>query len=254
MKGILLLLSGLCLIVQLNAQEKKAQPVRTPLKTDLTDLNASIRMAQADLSLCTKNSVSPHSQEHDVNSIILDIEKYIASMPKTGRAGDQYLAKLFNPMRHFFLTTTNKTTVATSFLYSGTPYRFCNHNDTAAALHFYAIKDGNTYNLGKMTEKKATRSSFENCLMPALKALDEFKEGEIKYIGLSVYYGCKDSREGAPTTQIVPYCLTLVARVADLQQYGAGLITAKGLVANAEIYLSDEEYANELRRVSLNLE
>ncbi len=254
MRIILLLLSGLCLTGQLQAQDKKALFVKAPEKIALPDLKASIRMAQADLPLYTKNTVSPHSQEHDVNSIILDIEKYIESAPKTGRPEDQYLVKLFNPMRHFFLTTTNKTTVATSFLYSGTPYRFCNYNDTAAALHFYAIKDGNTYNLAKITEKKATRSSFENCLMPALKALDEFKEGEIKYIGLTVYYGCKDSREGAPTTQIVPYSLTLVARVADLQQYAAGLITAKGLLANAEIYLGDEEYANELRRISLNLE
>lgn len=254
MKGILLLLSGLCFIVQLNAQEKKAQPVRTPLITDLTDLNTSIRMVQGDLSLYVKNVVNPHSQEHDVNSIILDIEKYIDSMPRSRGAADQYLVKLFNPMRHFFLTTTNKTTVATSFLYSGTPYRFCNYNDTAVALHFYAIKDGTTYNLGKMTEKKVVKTSFENCLMPALRAFDEFKEGAVKYIALSIYFGCKDNREGAPTGQITPYCLTLVTSIANLQPYAAGLITTKGLIANAEIFLSSEEDANELTRIHLNLD
>jgi hypothetical protein len=36
---------------------------------------------------------------------------------------------------------------------------------------------------------------------------------------------------------MVPYCLTLVARLSDIQQYAAGLITDKGLLANAEVSL-----------------
>ncbi|MCD6012468.1 MAG: hypothetical protein K0Q79_2330 [Flavipsychrobacter sp.] len=240
-------------VLQLNAQDKPAF-TRAPDRTQLPDIKKAIRTVQGNVAIYTQNTTNLHSQEHDVNSIILDIEKYIDSMPRNKSYADQLLMKLFNPIRHFFLTTTNKTTVATSFLYSGTPYQFCNYNDTATVLYFYAVRDGNTYNLAKTTERKIFRTSFEQCLLPSLKALDELKEGDIKYAALSVYYGCKDTREGAPAGQIAPFCLTLLARIADLQQFAEGMITAKGLVAVSELYLSDEEGATELRRVQMNID
>jgi hypothetical protein len=252
MKKLLLFIPILCLMIKLHAQDKKPQFIRN-LNLELPDVKKTIRSVQGYVSLYTKN-YSNHSEEHDVNSIILDIEKYIDSMPKKRTAGDQLLLKEFNPLRHFFLTTTNKTTVATMFLYSGTPYQFCSYNDTATILYIYAIKDGSTYNLSKTTEKKVIKTSLENCLLPSLKAMDEFKDNEIKYIALSVYFGCKDTREGAAAGVVIPYCLTLIARTADLQQYAAGLITTKGLLANSEFYLSDEDNSNELIRMQLNAE
>lgn len=253
MKKMLLLLATLCFLQKANGQDKKAVFVRAPERPVLTDIKKSITAVQGNVSLFTKNAGN-HSQEHDVNSIILDIEKYIDSMPKSRTYSDQLLMKYFNPMRHFYLTTTNKTTVATSFLYSGAPYQFCSYNDTAYVLHMFAIRDGNSYNLSKMTDKKVVRNTLENCLLPSLKALDEFKEGEVKYIALSIYYGCKDGREGAPAGVVVPYCVTLVARLADLQQYATGIITAKGLLANSELYLSDEEDAGNLKRTQVTVE
>ena len=182
-----------------------------------------------------------HSQEHDANSIILDIERCIDSMPKNKTLSDIFLSKHFAALRHFFLTTTNQTTVAAEFLYTTTPYTFCLYNDTALALYIAAVKDDDPYNLGKTTDKRIAQKAFDRCLLPSLAALDEFKTDDIKYIGLSIYYGCKDTREGAPTTTEVPYCLTLIARLTDIQQYAAGLITAKGLIANSEVYLADAE-------------
>jgi len=252
MKKLLLITLSLILIVKLHAQDRKPVFVQT-MKLELPDLKKSIVAVQGNLSLYTQN-LDTHAQERDVNSIILDIEKYIDSMQKKRSYGDQLLMKHFNPLRHFFLTTTNKTTVATSFLYAGKPYQFCVYNDSALSLHIYAIKDGNTYNLSKMTDKKVIKSSLENCLLPSLKALDSFRDNEIKYIALSVYYGCKDTREGAPAGQLAAYCLTFVARVTDLQQFATGLITTKGLMANSEVYLSDEEDSKELKKVIVNVE
>lgn len=245
----LLLLTAVFIALQLHAQEK-----RTPDRSQLPDIKTSIRTVQGDLTLYVQNYTNLHSQEHDVNSIILDIEKYIDSIPRNKTYSDVLLMKLFNPLRHFFLTTTNKTSVATSFLYSTTPYRFCNYNDTATALHIFAVRDGYTYNLAKTTERKILRSSLENCLLPSLKALDEFKEGDIKYIAMSVYYGCKDTRDGASPGQITPFCLTLIARISDLQQYATGMTTAKGLMASADLYISDDEGTAELRRTQVNIE
>ena len=113
------------------------------------------------------------------------------------------------------------------------------YNDTALTLYIWAVKDGEQYNLNKTTEKRIAQLAMTNCLLPSLAALDEFKGTDIKYVALSVYYGCKDTREGAPKVAAVPYCLTLVARLSDVQQYAAGLITDKGLLANAETFLSD---------------
>ena len=105
-----------------------------------------------------------------------------------------------------------------------------------------------------MTENRVIKVAFTNCLLPALKALDEFKANEIKYVGLSIYYGCKDTREGAANLPVVPYCLTFVARMEDIQQYGAGLITIKGLLANAEVYINTGDSQNDFRRIQINME
>ncbi len=245
----LLSLTAIFIALQLHAQEK-----RTPDRSQLPDIKTSIRTVQGDLTFYLQNYTNLHSQEHDVNSIILNIEKYIDSIPRNKTYSDVLLMKLFNPLRHFFLTTTNKTSVATSFLYSATPYRFCNYNDTATALHIFAVRDGYTYNLAKTTERKIFRSSLENCLLPSLKALDEFKEGDIRYMALSVYYGCKDTRDGASPGQITPFCITLIARISDLQQYATGMTTAKGLITSSDLYISDDEGTAELRRVQVNIE
>ena len=217
-------------------------------------IKSAIAEVQADVRLYSENVVAPHSKEHDVNSIILDIEKYIETAPKEKSVSDKLLMKQFDPLRHFFLTTSNKTTVAASFLSSGAPYRFCNYNDTAVVLYLYAVKDGNIYNPAKTTEKKIMKTSLEQCLLPSLKALDQFKPADVAYVALSVYYGYKDTRDGAASGQVTPYCLTLLARLADVQQYAAGLITAKGLLSNGELYLSDADNAGYLSRVGVSVE
>lgn len=253
MKNIILVSVAMVFAVSIMAQDKRSQQSKLTYKAAPPNLRSCIIAVQGDLELYTLNAAD-HSKEHDVNSIILDIEKYIDSMPKARSGADQLLIKQFNPIRHFFLTTTNKTTVATSFLYQNTPYQFCSYNDTALALYVFAVKDGSAYNLGKMTEKKVMKSALENCLLPSLKAVDEFKDTEIKYLAISIYYGCKDSREGATPGSLVPYCMTLVARLSDIQQYGLGMITAKGLLANAELYVSDIEDAVGLKPLSLKLD
>jgi hypothetical protein len=252
MKRLLFIGLALCLFVQLNGQDRKSIAQKEPSK-DLPGMNQSIHTAIENLPLYTQN-LNGQPQEHDVNSIILDIEKNIDSMHKNRKYSDVLLMKQFDPLRHFFLTTTNKTSVASSFLYSGAPYRFCFYNDTALALHIWALKDGETYNLGKMTDGRVIKAAFTSCLLPALKAVDEFKANEIKYIGFSIYYGCKDSREGAANLPAVPYCLTLVASTADLQQYGSGLITIKGMLANAELYISNPDTPNDVRKIQINME
>ena len=244
MRQALLLLYMTVSISALHAQDRK-----TVSRNDLPDMKKSIHTAVENLPLYTQN-LADHAKEHDVNSIILDIEKYIDSMPRTKKYSDVLLMKNFDALRHFFLTTTNKTTVATSFLYDGAPYRFCRYDDSAVALHIAALRCGDVYNLGKMTDNRVIKTVFENCILPALKALDEFRIGELKYVALSVYYGCKDTREGAPAG-ITPYCLTFVDRLPDIQQYESGLITAKVLMASADLYLSTDVAGGEYRKIQV---
>ncbi len=211
-----------CVLVMMGAygQEKKHAAEGGMLPS----LQSCMRTTQQNVGLYTQG------QANDVNTIIKDIEVRIDSMPKNKTTADLLLIKHFAPLRHFFLTTTNKTSVAAEFLYTGAPYSFCMYNDTALTLYIWAVKDGDTYNLSKTTEKRIAQLATTNCLLPSLAALDEFKDSEIKYVALSVYYGCKDTREGAPAGGIAPYCLTLVVRLSDVQQYAAGLITDKGLL------------------------
>jgi hypothetical protein len=251
MKYICCLLA-ICLSIHAHAQTNVVQFKVRP-KLVLPDITRAIPAVQDSVGLYSLN-LNNHSEEHDVNFVIKDIEDYLNSGKKERTQSDQLLTRYFNPIRHFFLTTTNKTSVATSFLYSATPYQFCAYNDTALTLYLYALKAGVTYNLDKMTEKRVMRSVIEQCMLPALKAVDEFTDSELKYIALSAYYGCKDTREGATKDHISAYCLTFVARLADLKQYAAGLITAKGLLTNADLYLSDETDTHVLNRVRISME
>ena len=236
MKKFVLFATCILLCAGAHAQEKTNRPrVAGPTHdaAPLPNLQTCIHTTQQNVQLLLQG------QPNDVNSIIKDIELYIDSMPKNKSTADVLLAKHFAPLRHFFLTTSNKTSVAAEFLYTVAPYNFCMYNDTALALSIWAVKDGDPYNLSKTTDKRIARLALTNCLLPSLAALDEFKAEDIKYIAVSVYYGAKDTREGAPHTATTPFCLTLVARLADIQQYAAGLITDKGLLANAEVYLAD---------------
>ena len=219
---------------------------------DLPGLKKCILDVQENVVLFSQN-YSDHSKETDVNTIILDIEKTIDSMHKTKTYAEQLLGKYFTELRHFFLTTTNKTSVAASFLYKDAPYHFCYYNDTALTLYVAAIKNGETYNLSKTTEQRIMKKVLENCLLPSLQAM-ELKDNTIKYVALSVYYGCKDTREGAPAMPVIPYCLTGVFPLADVQQYAAGLMTIKGMLQNAELYASDATSAGEIRRVQVQIE
>jgi hypothetical protein len=164
------------------------------------------------------------------------------------------LAKHYAALRMFFLTTTNKTTVATSFIADGAPFRFCSYNDTATALYVGAIKDGELYDLGKMTEIAIVKSALTNCLLPAMKALDEFRNNEVQYVGLSIYYGCRDARDGAPVNGVTPFCLTLTARLSDIQQYNSGIVTAKGLLEQASLYLSSTGDYGSLRKIRVDMD
>jgi len=229
MKKFIVMACCVLLFTAAQAQEKK----RAAEGGMLPNLQSCIHTAQQNLQLYLQG------QPNDVNSIVKEIEVAIDSTKKRTYS-DELRSKYFAPLRHFFLTTTNKTSVAAEFFYSIAPYSFCMYNDTALTLYIWAVKDGEQYNLNKTTEKRIAQLAMTNCLLPSLAALDEFKGTDIKYVALSVYYGCKDTREGAPKVAAVPYCLTLVARLSDVQQYAAGLITDKGLLANAEVYTWSE--------------
>jgi hypothetical protein len=247
----LLLLTTFIVISGAQAQRK---PVAPDNDGSIIDVYHSIIAIQESMSLYTENNGN-HTKEHDVNSIILDIEEKLRNEGKqTLTMAGVLTANEFAPMRLFFLSTTNKTSVATSFLYADQPYHFCLFHDTTQTLHFGAIKCGDVYDLSKITEKRAAKLALQNCLLPALKPLDEFKDGKTRYMALSIYYGCKDAREGASANALTPFCMTLLARLSDIQQYNAGIITAKGLLASAELYLSDEADAHELHRLFVSIE
>ncbi len=231
------------------AQEKKTSPVKSTINSTLPLLESSVLQAQASVDLFVQN-LDSNAKENNVNAIILDIQAYIDSIKADKSRSDVLLLKNYAALRLFFLTPTNKTTVATAFLYPTQPYRFCIYDDSLA-LYVGAVKNGVIYNLSKMTEKQAAKLALLNCLLPSLNALSDFKVTEIKYVGLSVYYGCRDTREGAPEGPLTPFCLTLVARLADIQQYAAGLITPRGLLANSDLFLSDAEDFKTLNRINL---
>jgi hypothetical protein len=219
----------------------------------LPDLTTCILQGQKNVSLFVEN-LDSNARQKDVNSIIVAFQQYIDSLPANRSGADALLAKHYAALRMFFLTTTNKTAVATSFLAVGNPFSFCTYNDTASALYLGALKDGELYNAGKMTEQRIVRQALTNCLLPSLKALGELKNNEATYIGLSIYYGCEDVREGAPATAVTPFCLTFVARLYDIEQYNMGNVTAKGLLEQGTLYLSGAGDYLSLRTIQADME
>lgn len=232
------------------AQEKKAA-AKTDTKSNLADIRTHIRTTQNNAALYTKN-LKDHSEEIDVLTIINVAEKYLDSTARSKEQADALLRKHFMGLRNFFLTVNNKTSVSASFLYTDAPYHFCTYNDTATALYIAALKDGDTYSAREMTEKKIASAVFQDCVLPSLRSLNEFKDNDLKYFGISIYYGCKDNRETAPgAPPIRAYCLSFVARFADIRNYTDGRITAEDLTDRAEIYIANEELPNDFRRIKV---
>ena len=254
MKKLILLLFTSCLIAHLHAQEKKAPSKIEPPKNNLAGMRKCIQAEQGSVELYVQN-LKDHSKENDVLFIINTAEHYLDSTAKSREYADILLRKHFVGLRNFFLTVTNKTTISTSFLYNDVPYHFCMYNDTALGLYISAMKDGDTYSAKDMTEKKIASKVFEDCVLPALKALNEFQDNELKYFGLSVYYGCKDTKQTTPNAPAVkPYCLTFIARFPDVKKYIEGYMTADDLVDNAEVYISNDDSINDFRRIRVNIE
>jgi hypothetical protein len=253
MKIIYLIAAAVLAHMSLNAQNKSSGDPKTSTVSMLPDLEKCILKGQEKVLLFVKN-LDSNAEEKDVNSIVVVFQKYIDSLPADRSKADAMLAKHYAALRMFFLTTTNKTTVATSFIADGAPFRFCSYNDTATALYVGAIKDGELYDLGKMTEIAIVKSALTNCLLPAMKALDEFRNNEVQYVGLSIYYGCRDARDGAPVNGVTPFCLTLTARLSDIQQYNSGIVTAKGLLEQASLYLSSTGDYGSLRKIRVDMD
>jgi len=252
MKTLSLIILTLALITTVHAQEKKTKA--EPPKNNLDGMRKCIRDGQGQVELFVEN-LKDHSKENDVMSIINTAEHYLDSMSKSREYADMLLSRQFMGLRNFFLTVTNKTTISTSFLYPDVPYHFCMYNDTALGLYISAMKDGDTYSFKNMTEKQIASTVFGDCVLPSLKALSEFKGNELKYFALSVYFGCKDTKEKTPGPQTVkPYCLTFVARFPDVKKYIEGYMTADDLVDNAEVYISNDDSMNDFRRIRVNIE
>jgi hypothetical protein len=254
MKRFTLALLCLCLSLSVFSQEKKSSTKTEAVKNNLASIRKCIQTEQGNLGLFVQN-LKDHSKETDVLFIVNTAEQYLDSTAKSREYNDVLLRKHFVGMRNFFLTVSNKTTIATSFLYPDAPYHFCMYNDTALGLYISAMKDGDVYSAKDMSEKKIASKVFEDCVLPALKALNEFKDNELKYFGLSVYYGCKDIKQIAPDASgVKPYCLTFVARFPDVKKYIEGYMTADDMVDNAEVYISNDDSINDLRRIRVNIE
>lgn len=252
MQKVLLVLVSILLSAITNAQDKRVLATRDLPKLD--SLRKCIREVQQNVPLYISNS-KDHALEIDVMTIINSTQRYLDTTAKSRESSDVLLRKHYMPLRNFFLTASNKTTISTSFLAQGSPFRFCLYNDTAVALYIAALKDGDTYSEKNMTEKKIASVVFEDCVLPPLKALQEFKDAELKYFAMSVYYGCKDFKITEPgTPSIKPYCLTFVARFADVGRYNDGYITAEELLEGAEVYISNDNSMSDFRKIQLKLE
>lgn len=254
MKKLIIIALAFIYHLPVDAQSQKTNKTTTTTanaNVALPDLYDWILDVQSNAGLFLAN-MDNNSKQRDVNNIIKDMQRYMDSTGAPKTRADVLLHKNYTPLRSYFLTTTNKTAVATNFLYADAPYSYATYKNELS-LYIGAIKCGELYNLGRKTERTVIKTALNNCLLPSLKAMEEFKDTDVKHIGLSVYYGARDSREGA-SMSIMPYCLTLVAPLEDIQQYAVGNMTAKGLLEKGELYLSNGENYNMLTRIYIQVD
>ena len=258
MKKLIVIIFALIGYLPLKAQTNRATAKKpasakpaaeAPANATLPAMQDVIIKTQGNATLFTAN-FGNNTHERDVNTIIKSVQQYIETNPAAKTRADVLLTKNYTPLRSFYLTTTNKTTVAASFLYADAPYSYAMHNG-ALALHIGAVKAGEMYDLGRKTEKGVITTALTTCLFPSLKAFSEFRDTDIRYVGLSVYYGTTDSREeGKP---LVPHTLTFIAALEDVIKYSAGDINDKELLAAGELYHADPESVAALNKVYLDL-
>jgi hypothetical protein len=100
------------------------------------------------------------------------------------------------------------------------------------------------------TEKTRAASAVTSAVLPSLKKIDEvFGPSEFGYYGVAVMYACRDADGQQPKTEFA--CLIVPKELC--KKYVDGKITDQELVDGGQVYLSDRDMINQIKKSKLEL-
>ncbi len=133
------------------------------------------------------------------------------------------------------------------------PFRFDSFGEKNEKKAFVVapIFTNQCYNSFKLSAKERASKSVIDELLPKLRAFKYFKSAEIKYIGLSCVYSCKDFTDDKAGNKIE--FVGIVIPVNLLKKYVSGNITKEDFVNQIDIYSKDKD-SIDLVKIKINIQ
>ena len=198
--------------------------------------------------------------------------KFLLCPLEVSKYFDIYIDTLsINNKNYNFLQSNSK---AISALFNNSEYastrnmRFLNFNSNFPLTYFKYKDDkdciffinGASIDLvdSKSTnEKERARNIIVSLLIPWLREnAGYFKSSSIKYMGISVTYGCSDKGKDELSDFINFFdyeTITMISKIDSLIQFENGEISDEKLVEQSDIFISDSKRSSDLSKIEIRL-
>jgi hypothetical protein len=134
------------------------------------------------------------------------------------------------------------------------PVQFGLYGDTALSLIISGIFIDKIYNTLKLTSKQRASKILTTYILSSLKYfVTTFKENDIKYFGMTCFYGSKDfSDESSFGTK--GEFIGFIAPGSIIKKYVSGDLTEDELVNASDIYISDRDMITDIKKIKIIIE
>lgn len=126
--------------------------------------------------------------------------------------------------------------------------------DNKVIFLFAGISTNNIYNTLKFDSKERASKIISSMILPSLNIYPNiFSNTKIKFFGISISYGCSDFSD--EQSQKYPYgeVITIIFSLDNCKKFVDGEITDQELIDSSNIYLSDKDMLNGIKKVKMYL-
>lgn len=195
--------------------------------------------------------------------VISDVDAYLLKVSTDEKYSEDSIAhNLMKKYHNNIETVFNNLNLITDqygqFLYFkgvSVPIKFALYGDTAKSVIIINLFIDNLYNTLKLSSKQRAAKVITAYILPSLKSIAEaFPEEEIKYYGMTCIYGSKDFSSKNSMLSNKAEFVGFIAPSKVTLKFIAGDITEDEMINAADIFISDRDMREGIKKVSIVIE